>query len=825
MKFTLSWLKDHLDTTASLAAIVEAMTMAGLEVEEVIDPAAALAQFSVARIVSVAQHPNADKLQVCQVDTRDGRKEIVCGALNARAGLVTAYAPIGAYIPGSGITLEPKPVRGVVSHGMLCSEGETQTADDAFGLRAGRFDDWKLRAVALDIAEDKGRADGGIMELPDDASVGGSLAELLGLDDPVIDFEVTPNRPDWLGVAGIARDLAAAGVGMLKADVIKPVAGSFDSPIRVETDDAEACPVLCATLIRGVTNGPSPAWLQARLRAIGVKPRNILVDVTNYLSYDRARPLHVYDAAKLTGVVRARLGRQDQSFKALDGLVYSITPAMCVIADDRGVLGLGGVMGGEESGSSDQTTDVLVESALFDPNRIFKTGRATGITSDAQYRFARGVDPGFVMDGLHLAVSMILEMAGGEASKPMIAGAIPAPPLARSFDPDRVRTLAGLEVKPARAKAILEALGFSVVGKGKAWTVTPPTWRRDVAGSADLVEEIARIEGFDKLPESPPPRAAGLRAPAAGVAESRARVARRAMAAAGYQEAITWSFLPEAHAATFGLNQGQISQLKLANPIASELDTMRPSPVPNLLRAAQRNLDRGFGDALLFEVGPVYSGDGEKDQRRVLAAVVQPRPARHWQGSAPVDLFALKRDCLMALEALGAPVSSLQSAVAEALWLHPGRGGAFKVGPKVLAVYGEIHPRVLAGLDVSGPALAFEIDLDVIPSPRAKAGRARAPFEKIDLMPLSRDFAFIVDDDRPAADLVGAALKADKTLIADVSLFDVYRGAGVPEGKKSLAIAVTLQPREKTLTEADIEAVSAKVIAAAAKAVGGVLRG
>jgi phenylalanyl-tRNA synthetase beta chain len=825
MKFTLSWLKDHLDTTAGIAEIVEAMTMAGLEVEQVVDSAAALAQFSVARIVSVAQHPNADKLQVCQVDTRDGPKEIVCGALNARAGLVTAYAPIGAYIPGTGITLEPKPVRGVVSHGMLCSETETQTADDPFALRTARFEIWKARAVALGMDEAKARADGGIMELPDDALVGTALAELLGLDDPVVDFEVTPNRPDWLGVAGIARDLAATGVGKLKTQSVKPVPGAFDSPIRVEIDDSGACPIFAATMIRGVKNGPSPAWLQARLRAIGIKPRNILVDITNYLSYDRARPLHVYDASSLSGTVRARLGREGETLKALDGKTYAVTPAMCVIADDQQVLGLGGVMGGEHSGSSDQTTDVVVESAWFDPHRTFKTGRATGITSDAQYRFARGVDPGFVIEGLHAAVRMIMDLAGGEASRPVIAGAAPAPPHGVAFDPDRVQKLAGLDVKPARAKKILEALGFSVDASIKPWTVTPPSWRRDVEGAADLVEEVARIEGFDKLPEAAPPRAAGLRPPTAGVTESRARVARRALAAAGYQEAVTWSFLPEAQAAMFGLNQEQIARLKLANPIASDLNTMRPTIVANLLKASQRNLDRGFGGADLFEVGPVYTGDGENDQRRAIAAVIQPRPTRHWQGAGAVDLFGLKRDCLMALQAVGAPIASLQSAKADVAWLHPGRGGALRLGPKTVAVFGEVHPRVLAALDVEAPALAFEIDLNAIPAPRAKAGRARPPFEKLDLMPLSRDFAFLVDETTAAADLVGAALKADKTLIADVTLFDVYRGAGVPAGKKSLAIEVLVQPREKTLTEAEIEAVSAKIVAAAAKAVGGVLRG
>ena len=825
MKFTLSWLKDHLETDATLGQIVDAMTMAGLEVEGVIDQAAALASFSVAKIISVAQHPNADKLQVCQVDTKDGRKEIVCGALNARAGLVTIYAPIGAFIPGSGITLEPKPVRGVVSHGMLCSEAEMVIADDAFGLRAGRFDAWKARAALLGLDAEKAKADGGIMELPDETPVGGEIAALLGLDDPVIDFEVTPNRPDWLGVAGIARDLAATGIGRLKTKPIPAVAGSFESSISVATDDVSACPVFGAVLIRGVKNGPSPAWLQARLRAIGIKPRNALVDVTNYLCFDRARPLHVYDARKLKGAVRARLGLAGESFEALDGRTYTITPEMCVIADDAGVLGLGGIMGGNASGCSDATTDVLLESALFDPNRIFKTGRATGIASDAQYRFARGVDSGFVVDGLHLATALIVSMCGGVASQPMVAGAVPAPPAPRAWTPDRVRSLAGLDVSPERTKAILEDLGFVVAGKGKSWTVTPPSWRRDVEGSADLVEEVARIEGFDKLPEAQPPRAAGLRAPPASVSESRGRVARRAMAAVGYQEAVSWSFCPEKHARAFGLDQSRIATLTLANPIAAELDTMRPSALPNLLRAAQRNLDRGRGDCRLFEVGPVYRGDQDGDQKRTVAAVWQPQPARHWQGKADGDVFAMKRDCLAVLEAIGAPLASLATAKADVAFLHPGRGGALKLGPKVIALFGEVHPGTLKILDVQGPAFVFEIDLDALAAPKAKVGRARAPFEKLDLMPLSRDFAFVVDETVAAADLVTAALRADKALIANVSLFDIYRGPGIGERKKSLAIEVQLQPREKTLTEADIEAVSARIISACAKAVGASLRG
>lgn len=817
MKFTLSWLKDHLDTDASLDRIVDAMTMAGLEVEEVIDPGAALAAFTVARIVSVAQHPNADKLQVCQVETKDGMLEIVCGALNARAGLVTAFAPIGTYIPGSGITLEPKPVRGVISHGMLCSEAEMDLADDALGLRTARFDAWKARAVALGLDEAKARADGGIMELPDDTPVGLGVAQTLGLDDPVIDFEVTPNRPDWLGVAGIARDLAAAGVGTLKTKPVAAQKGSFDSSVAVATDDAGACPMFAAVLIRNVKNVQSPAWLQTRLRAIGIKPRSMLVDVTNYLSYDRARPLHVYDAAKLNGVVRARLGKAGESFKALDGKTYAVTEDMCVIADDRGVLGLGGVMGGEESGCSDATTDVLIESAWFDPARTGRTGRATGITSDAQYRFARGVDPGFVMDGLFLAAEMIVAHCGGEVSRPIVAGAAPSAPGAITFDPDRVRTLAGMDVKPARVKEILTALGFAVEVDKKRLLVTPPTWRRDVEGGADLVEEVARIEGFDKLPEAAPPRAAGFRPPPASVGESRTRLARRALAAMGYLEAISWSFCPRAHASLFG---GGDAHLVLANPIAAELDCMRPSALSNLLRAAQKNADRGRGDARLFETGPAYRADGS--QERTAAAVWLAAPARHWRTAAEADIYAVKRDCLAALEAIGAPTGGVQITSADGAHWHPGRAGAVKLGAKIIATFGEIHPRVLAELDVEGRALAFEIAIDAVPPPKAK--RARAPLEKQDLMPLTRDFAFVLDEDRPAGDLVRAVAGTDKALIADVSVFDVYRGAGVPSGKKSLALQITLQPKEKTLTDADIEAVSVKIVSAALK-LGATLRG
>ncbi|HCK83740.1 MAG TPA: phenylalanine--tRNA ligase subunit beta, partial [Hyphomonadaceae bacterium] len=485
MKFTLSWLKEHLETDASIAEIVERMTMAGLEVESVEDAGAKLAAFTIARVISAEKHPNADKLRVCQVDTKLGQLEIVCGAPNARAGLVTAFAPLGTFIPGSGITLEAKPVRGVVSNGMLCSGAELELDTDADG----------------------------ILELDASLKVGTPLAEALGLNDPVIDIEVTPNRPDWLGVHGIARDLAAAGLGKFRTPPIEPVAGKFASPQKVGTEAPQACAVFAGRLIRGVKNGPSPAWLQQRLRAVGLRPRNALVDITNLISLDRARPLHVYDAAKLNGTVRARMGKAGESFKALDGNEYEVTPEQCVIADDARVLGYGGIMGGEYSGCSEATTDVLIESAWFDPTLTHQTGRATGIVSDAQYRFARGVDPESCAAGIELATKLVLDFCGGEPSELMIAGKAPAPPKPLAFDPARVKGLAGIDVSSARVKSILAALGFEAKPEGQRLVVLPPSWRRDIEGPADLVEEVARIEGFDKLPETAPPRAAGFRAP------------------------------------------------------------------------------------------------------------------------------------------------------------------------------------------------------------------------------------------------------------------------------------------------------------------------
>ena len=788
MKFTLSWLKEHLDTDATVGQVVDAMTMAGLEVEHVENPAAKLAAFSVAKVVEAVQHPNADRLRVCQVDTVDGRKEIVCGAPNARAGLTTIYAPLGAYVPGSGITLEARPVRGVVSNGMLCSAKELEVAEESDG----------------------------IVELDDRLTVGTSAAEAFGLEG-VIDFEVTPNRPDWLGVAGIARDLAAAGVGRLKDLSVAPIAGKFPCPIEIKVD-GDACPAFAGRLIRGVKNGPSPDWLQKKLISVGLRPISALVDVTNLMSFDRCRPLHVYDAGKLTGGwIEARLGREGEKVEALDGQTYAGGPEICVIADASGAIGLGGVMGGESTKVSEDTVDVFVESAWFDPIRTAQTGRTLGLTSDAQYRFARGVDPGFVVSGLELATRLILELCGGEPSDLSLAGQVPAPPSAFAFDRAYVRKLSGLDVDAGRIDAILSALGFELLGE----TVQPPSWRRDVEGKADLVEEVARIEGFGALPAEPLPEMPRLVGGALTVRQTRMRNARRAMAARGYAEAVTWSFMRGEWAKLFGGGQ---PQLRLTNPIASDLDWMRPSVLPNLVEAAARNARQGFADAALFEVGPVFRGDQPEDQATVVAALVAPHAPRAWSGDASDPLFQLKADLMALLDEMGAPTLQLVQGGASGWW-HPGRSARLQLGPKtIVAEFGELHPRTLKALDADGPMLAFELDLGAIPEPKRKATKTKPALALSPLMPLSRDFAFLVDAATPAGELVRPILGADKALIADARVFDVYQGKGVPDGQKSVAVEVTIQPTEKTLTDAEIEALSGRILAAAQKAVGAKLR-
>jgi phenylalanyl-tRNA synthetase beta chain len=796
MKFTLSWLKRFLDTQVDLQTLLHGLTMAGLEVEAVDNPAARLKAFSIAKVIAAEPHPDADKLRVCTVQTRDGTKQIVCGAPNARAGMTAVYAPLGTYIPGLDMTLDAKPrkIRGVESHGMLCSSRE------------------------LEIGEDHD----GIMDLEAGLAMGQPLAEALGLDDPMIEIEVTPNRPDWLGVVGIARDLAAAGLGRFRQPVIDPVAGTFDCPVDIRIEAPDACPVFAGRLVRGVRNGPSPDWLQRTLKSVGLRPINALVDITNLISLERARPLHVYDAGKLTGAITARMGREGERFAALDGKTYTPTSTQCVIADDTGPLGFGGIMGGEASGCTADTVDVFIESAWFEPLGIARTGRSTGIASDARQRFERGVDPSSHLEGLEYATGLILELCGGEASHVRVAGQAPIAPGPRAFRPARVRSLTGMDVPETRIEDILTKLGFAVE-TGETWTVTPPSWRGDVEGEADLVEEVARIEGFDKMPSTPLPPIEGRTPLVVTPLQNRVRLARRVMAARGFLEAVTWSFMARPHADLFG---GGSDALTLANPIASDLDAMRPSILANLAQAAQRASDRGAGEVALFEAGPIYLDDSPTGQRTVLAALVRPKPARSWRGAGTAyDVFSIKADLFAALEALGADPARMGVFEAEGSHYHPGQSASLRLGPKkVIASFGALHPRVLKALDVEGEAFCFELDLDAMPYPKTKAGKTKPALVLADQTPVRRDFAFVVGEAVPAGEIVKAALGADKALIEAVSVFDVYRGPGLGQNEKSVAIETVLQPRERTLTDEEIEAVSQAIIAAVTKASGGRLR-
>ena len=797
MKFSLSWLKEHLDTDADIEAVAKAMTLAGLEVEEIINPAEDLAAFTIAKVKTADKHPDADKLKVCTVDTVDGEMQIVCGAPNARAGMTVAYAPMGAYIPGADFSLDKKPrkIRGIESSGMMCSSKELNLGDDHDG----------------------------IMDLDAGHSVGTPLADAMDLNDPVIDFEVTPNRPDWLGVDNIARDLAATGLGALITKTYAPVKGSFACPVAIEIDAPDACPVFAGRVIRGVKNGPSPAWLQTKLKAIGLRPINALVDVTNYLSYDRARPLHVYDAGKLSGAVRARMGT-GESFEALDDKSYEAGPADCVIADDSGALGLGGIMGGTSTGCTDATSDVFIESAYFDPLTIRKTAKRLGINSDAKYRFERGVDTGFVMGGLEMATQIILDICGGEASEVAVAGALPAAPAPIAFDPARVEKLTGMSVAPDETKKILQTLGFDPDDAKTPWTVGVPTSRRDCAIAADLVEDVARIAGFDRLPATPLPRLTGRREPLLTPAQNNLRLARRALAGAGLFEAITWSFCLGDHAKLFG--GGEREEIRLTNPISADLDVMRPSALIHLLLAAQRSANQGYPGAALFEAGPVYVSDDPKTgQRTTIAGVRRAETVRDYTGDSAPDAFTVKADVMAALSAMGAKVDNLQIVKTASPYFHPGRSGRLQMGPKkILAEFGQLHPGVMTQMGIDAPVMGFEIWPDEIPAPRKKSGKSKPALTLSEFMPVHRDFAFIVDDDVPAGDIIKAAKGADKAMITDVALFDVYRGQGVDEGQKSLAIDVTITPKAATLTDKEIEAVSDKIVAQVAKA-GGTLRG
>ncbi len=804
MKFTLSWLKDHLDTSADAATVAAALTDLGLEVEEVADPVGRLGAFTIARVIEAVPHPNADRLRLCRVATWPAgpggpmeEVQVVCGAPNARTGMVGIFAPPGTRIPGTGVDLRPGMIRGVASNGMLCSERE------------------------LELSEDHD----GIIELPGDAPLGARYIDWAGLNDPVIHIKVTPNRPDALGVRGIARDLAARGLGVLKPQPRAAPAGRFPCPVTVAIDPvlkARGCPLFAGRLVRGVTNGPSPVWLQRRLRAIGLRPISALVDITNFFTFDRNRPLHVFDAARIAGGLRIHPAAGGERLVALDGKTYALAPGMMLISDDAGPESLAGIMGGEASGVTAATTEVFIESAYWDPLTVAATGRALRIGSDARYRFERGVDPEDTVPGLEAATAMVLELCGGEASALAVDGAVPDNSRSYGFDSGRLKRLVGLDLPEAAQRATLAALGFRLVGD----RAHPPSWRPDIQGEADLVEEVARIASLAGLQGVPLPRPApGVARPVLTAAQRREGMARRTAAALGYSECVTYSFIDAASAALFGDKAGAC---RLDNPISSEMTHLRPDLLPGLLRAAARNQARGFADLALFEVGPAFSG-GEPGEETAMVAGLRVGAAgpRDPHGSRrAVDVFDARADAEAVLAAAGAP-ARLQVGRAAQGWWHPGRAGTLALGPRVLAAFGELHPRVLAALDVRGPAVAFTLWPAAIPAPRSRT-IARPALRLSDYQTVERDFAFVLDARVEAAAVVTAAQGADKALIAEVRVFDEFAGARAEAqlgaGRKSLAITVRLEPRDRTLTEAEIEAVSARVVDKVARATGGVLR-
>jgi phenylalanyl-tRNA synthetase beta chain len=805
MKFTLSWLKDHLDTSASLAEIVDTLTRVGLEVESVEDPARKYDAFVVASVIEAKQHPNADRLKVCIIDAGGDPVQVVCGAPNARTGLKSVFSPVGTYIPGKKLTLAKGVIRGVESNGMLCSAAE------------------------LELSEDHD----GIIELPDDAPVGVAYARFAGLDDPVIDVAVTPNRPDATGVAGIGRDLAAAGLGKLKTPAPKSFDGAFDCPTRVQLDfapaDAHLCPAFALRLVRGVTNGPSPEWMQKRLRAIGLRPISALVDITNYITFDRGRPLHVFDFAKVAGDLTVRRARTGESVLALDGKTYALDESMVAIADANGVESIAGIMGGEHSGCDETTRDLLIESALWDPTTTAQTGRKLGITTDARYRFERGVDPDFCVPGCDLATELVLSICGGEPSRMIVAGDPSTPRRSVPFQYGEVKRLLGVDIPHEEGDAILRRLGFEVED-GRAFV---PSWRPDIQVKADVVEQILRIAGVDRAPPAPLPRLDdGVPKPVLTLMQKRMRLAKRTLAALSLREAVTWSFVPKAAAELFG---GGSRALALANPIAADLSDMRPSLIPGLVAAAERNARRGLGDIALFEVGQVFLGPGENEQRIAAAAVRRGRAkageeGRNWQRKVDdfVDLFDAKRDAMTLLSTLGVNANAVQVVPGGPSFLHPGRSATLQFGPKtVVGWFGQLHPSTCEALDAvgySGPIVAFEITLDAIPTPKAKPTKTKPKLIRSDFMPVERDLAFIVGEIVSASDILKAAESAERSLVARVGVFDVYRGEGVAEGAKSIAIHVTLQPRERTLTDSEIDAAIAKIVAEVSKKTGATLR-
>ena len=800
MKFTVDWLKEHLDTQATLDQIVEKLTMVGLEVEKVTDRAEGLETFVVGYVVEAKQHPNADRLRVCQVDTGTEKVELVCGAPNAKTGMKGAFAPGGSYIPGTNITLKPTEIRGVMSNGMLLSEREMGISDEHDG----------------------------IIELDENAKIGGRVVDVMGLNDPIIEIAITPNRGDCLGVRGIARDMAAAGLGALKPLANGPVPGTFKSPVQVNLNFDEAtksaCPHFVGRYIRGVQNGESPKWLKDKLLAIGLRPISALVDITNLLTMDLGRPLHVFDVAHLDGDVQARMAKPGEKLLALNGKEYTLGADMCVIADNSKVEALGGVMGGEASGCKETTTDVYVECAYFDPIRTATTGRKLQVISDARFRFERGVDPAFLETGMEIATRLIMDLCGGEPSEIVNAGTEANWKRDIALRSERIKTLGGIDIPLEEIERILIVLGFGVDGDNGLFKVAIPSWRSDIVGEACLVEEVVRIYGFDKIPAVPVRADSGLPQNALLADQKRHSQARRVLAKRGMVEAVTYSFLSNADADLFG---GAPDSVKLVNPISSDLDVMRPSLLPNLLNAANRNVSRGMNSVAMFEVGPQFKGDLPKDQLIIAAGIrTNQIGSKHWnQDPRTVDVFDAKADALAVLEDLGAPAVKLQAIAEAPAWYHPGRSGVLCLGPKnKLAFFGEIHPGLLKRMGIKGQVIGFEIFVDALPKPKAKPSARKPHLNLPQLHTVDRDFAFVVNDDVAASAVVNAAIGADKKLITNVSVFDVFSGENLGEAKKSIAISVTMQPIEQTFTDAEIDAVAEKVIANVNKSTGGSLR-
>ncbi|SDD32368.1 phenylalanyl-tRNA synthetase beta chain [Paracoccus isoporae] len=800
MKFTLSWLKDHLETDASVEEIGRVLTDLGLEIEEIVDPAARLSGFTIAKVIAAEQHPDADRLRVLLVETDEGEKQIVCGAPNAKTGLIGVLAKPGDYVPGIDTTLSVGKIRGVESHGMMASERELELSDEHDGiieLPSGevgqRFTDW--------LAE----------HAPDKI-------------DPIFDIAITPNRPDALGVRGIARDLAARGLGTLKPLAEANIEGSFASPVNVSIDPAIAAkaPYFTGRVVRGVTNGPSPDWMQKRLRAIGLRPINSLVDITNYFTHDLNRPLHVFDIAKMPGDLHLRAARHGEKLLALDDREYRLPEGAVVICDETGLESIAGVMGGAATGADETTTDVFIEAAYFDPISTAATGRALKINSDARYRFERGVDPDFTLPGLNLATQMVMDLCGGEASGPVIAGEAPDHARAYRLDTGRVVSLVGMEIDETVQRQTLEALGFRMDGD----MAHVPSWRPDVQGEADLIEEVARVASLTRLVGRPMPRPqAGVPQPVLTPLQRRERAARRMAAGLGYNECVTYSFIDAKAAALFG---GGDDAVRLENPISSEMTHLRPDLLPGLLAAAARNQARGFGDLALFECGPVFSGGEPGEQALQLSGLLvgSTAPRDAYGSRRSVDIYYAKADAEAILSEIGAPAKFQIDRKLDGWW-HPGRSGNIQLGPNRLASFGEVHPKILREMDVKGPAVAFTIHIPNIPLPKSRT-TTRPALDASALQSVERDFAFVVDHDVEALKLVNAAAGADKALIDSVRVFDQFAGekaeAQMGPGKKSVAITARLQPRDKTLTDAEIEAVSAKIVEKVAKATGGVLR-